>query len=49
MRRGFEILGVSLDQADAAAELAAFTQGHNLPWSQIYDGKYWQAAVAQLL
>jgi peroxiredoxin len=45
--QGFEILGVSLDQADAAGKLASFTDEHKMPWPQIYDGKFWKAAVAQ--
>jgi peroxiredoxin len=45
--KGFEVLGVSLDQTNSAAKLAKFTADHQMPWPQIYDGKYWQAAVAQ--
>ncbi|MCC6729164.1 MAG: TlpA family protein disulfide reductase [Chthonomonadales bacterium] len=46
--RGFEVLGISLDQADAAEKLAAFTRENNMPWKQVYDGKFWQAAIADL-
>ena len=45
--RGFEVLGVSLDRADGAAQLAAFTAEHNMPWPQICDGKFWDAEVAK--
>jgi len=45
--KGFEILGVSLDQAKAEQKLAAFTKDNNMPWPQVYDGKYWNAAVAE--
>jgi thiol-disulfide isomerase/thioredoxin len=45
--KGFEVLGVSLDQAAASEKLAAFTKENNMPWPEVYDGKYWQAAVAQ--
>jgi peroxiredoxin len=45
--QGFEVLGVSLDQANSAAKVAAFTDGHQMPWPQIYDGKYWQAEIAE--
>ncbi|HTL56433.1 MAG TPA: TlpA disulfide reductase family protein [Candidatus Limnocylindrales bacterium] len=45
--QGFEVLGVSLDQADAAAKLAQFTRDNHMPWPQIYDGKYWDAALAR--
>ncbi len=39
--RGFEILGVSLDKADARQKLIDFTQSHEMPWVQYYDGLYW--------
>ena len=45
--RGFEVLGVSLDQANMAERLAAFTREKGMPWPQIYDGKYWRAEIAQ--
>jgi peroxiredoxin len=44
--QGFEVLGVSLDQADAGAKLAQFAKDHKMPWPQIYDGKYWKADLA---
>jgi thiol-disulfide isomerase/thioredoxin len=46
--QGFEILGVSLDREKAGPTLIKFTQENRMSWPQIYDGKYWQAAVAQL-
>jgi thiol-disulfide isomerase/thioredoxin len=45
--KGFEVLGVSLDQTNATEKLAQFTKDNNMPWPEIYDGKFWQAAVAQ--
>jgi len=45
--QGFEVLGVSLDQANAAGKLAQFTRDNHMPWPQIYDGKYWNAVVAR--
>jgi len=44
--KGFEIVGISLDQADARPKLAAFIKDHGMAWQQIYDGKYWGAANA---
>lgn len=44
--KGFEILGISLDQDTARAKLEKFIQDKNMPWRQIYDGKYWQSANA---
>jgi peroxiredoxin len=44
--QGLEILGISLDRENAAAKLAVFTKDNNMPWPQVYDGKYWKAALA---
>lgn len=46
--QGFEVLGISLDQPNAAQKLASFTKEKNMPWAQVYDGKYWSAEIAQL-
>ena len=45
--KGFEILGISLDQAKAEEKLATFTKEKKMPWPQVYDGKWWQARVGQ--
>ena len=45
--RGFDILGVSLDRTNAAPKLAAFTREHEMPWPQIYEGKYWKCSIPQ--
>jgi peroxiredoxin len=45
--QGFEVLGISLDQANASEKLAAFCKEKNMPWKQVYDGKFWQAEIAQ--
>lgn len=49
--QGFEIVGISFDQAPDAAKPAkrqktaeqvlAFTREHKMPWPQYYDGTYW--------
>ncbi len=49
--KGFEIVGISFDQAPDAAKPAkrqktaeqvlAFTREHKMPWPQYYDGTYW--------
>ena len=46
--QGFEILGISLDQANAEDKVASFTREKNMPWRQVYDGKFWKAEVADL-
>ena len=44
--RGFEVLGISLDRENAQAKLASVTKEQKMPWQQVYDGKYWDAAIA---
>src|SRR5687768_9466206 len=46
--QGLEVLGISLDQANAERKLADFTQQKNMAWPQIFDGRYWQAEIAKL-
>lgn len=46
--QGFEVLGISLDQPNAEKKLADFTKEKNMPWAQVYDGKFWSAEIAQL-
>ena len=43
--RGFEIVGVSLDQDRGA--LTAFIAGHKMAWPQFFDGKGWENKLAQ--
>jgi len=45
--RGFEILGVSLDQSNQEHTVLQFIKDHQMPWPEIYDGKFWEAAVAK--
>jgi peroxiredoxin/outer membrane lipoprotein-sorting protein len=44
--KGFEVLGISLDQPNSRPKLESFIKEHNMPWPQVYDGKYWQAENA---
>ena len=46
--QGFEVLGISLDRAGDDQKLADFTKAKNMPWPQIFDGKFWSAEVAKL-
>ncbi|MCW3098847.1 MAG: Peroxiredoxin [Chthonomonadaceae bacterium] len=41
--KGFEIVGISLDQANQKDKVVKFAQDKKMTWRQIYDGKYWQA------
>ena len=45
--RGFEILGISLDQANSLDRVRAFMGKYGMSWRQVYDGKYWQARIAR--
>ena len=44
--KGFDILGISLDQKDSAAKVISTTKEKNMTWPQVYDGKYWSAEIA---
>jgi len=55
--RGFEIVGISFDQAPDAAKPAkrqktaeqvlAFTRENRMPWPQFYDGTYWENPIGK--
>jgi peroxiredoxin len=42
---GFDVIGISLDRADAREKLVDFTRKHDMPWMQIYDGGYWESKL----
>lgn len=44
--RGFEILGVSLDDASGVEKLPKFTQDRGMTWSQVCDTKGWMSPIA---
>ncbi|MGA2446833.1 MAG: redoxin domain-containing protein [Opitutaceae bacterium] len=46
--KGFEVIGVSLDNEQSMQQLAKFTADNHMPWPQICDGKGWEAKLAQL-
>lgn len=43
--KGFEILGVSFDQEGQEEKVTAFLQDKELPWPQIYEGKFWDVSI----
>jgi len=45
--QGFEIVGISLDRPNAGPKLTSFMKENGMSWPQVYDGGYWQAALAQ--
>ena len=46
--QGFEVLGISFDQANMADKVNAFTKERNMPWPQIYEGKYWETTIGRM-
>jgi peroxiredoxin len=44
--KGFEVLGVSLDDREDAGKLRQFLQVNRLTWPQVFDGKGWKADIA---
>ncbi len=44
--QGFEIIGVSLDRAEAEEQIRSVMREQGMVWRQVYDGGYWQAEVA---
>ena len=45
---GFEILGISLDRATDEEKLRKTIADKGMSWRHVFDGKYWQAEVAQI-
>ena len=45
--QNFEILGVTLDQKDSAGKVTSFAKEAGMTWAEVYDGKFWEAEVAQ--
>ncbi len=48
-KQGFEILGISLDNAGQRDMLAQFTKVQGMTWPQIYEGKGWQVDLFRLV
>ncbi len=46
--KGFEVLGISLDNESTQSKLAPFTKDKGMNWPQICDGKGWEAELAKL-
>lgn len=45
--KGFDVVGISLDRENAKDKVVKFIHENKMPWRQIYDGKYWEAANAK--
>src|SRR5262249_53746711 len=46
--QGLEILGISLDKPNTLEQLRAYIKENKMVWPEIYDGKVWDAEIAQL-
>ncbi len=46
--KGFEVLGISLDDERTKERLAQFTKDKGMTWPQICDGKGWEAELAKV-
>jgi thiol-disulfide isomerase/thioredoxin len=46
--QGFEVLGVTLDNANAAEKVTSTGEKKNMTWPQIYDGGGWKAHLAEM-
>ena len=46
--RGFDVLGVSLDRANAEPRIRKTMQRFGMTWKQVYDGGGWKASAAKL-
>jgi thiol-disulfide isomerase/thioredoxin len=46
--KGFEVLGISMDQTGQAGAVRKVLKDKGMGWRQVYDGGYWNAAIAQL-
>jgi thiol-disulfide isomerase/thioredoxin len=44
--KGFEIIGISLDQEGDKDKLTTYMKDNKMAWRQFYDGKYWSNKLA---
>lgn len=44
--KGFEVIGISLDDAGSEDSVAHFLEDNQLPWPQSFDGKGWDTPMA---
>ncbi len=45
--QGFEILGISFDQADMSEKVNEFLKEQEIVWPQIYEGKFWETSLGK--
>ena len=44
--RGFEIIGISLENRKGPKELLAYVKKNGMPWPQYHDGQHWSNKIA---
>jgi thiol-disulfide isomerase/thioredoxin len=45
---GFEILGISFDRPEMEEKILEFLEDREMPWPQIYEGKFWDTSYGEL-
>jgi thiol-disulfide isomerase/thioredoxin len=45
---GFEILGISFDQPNMEEKVKDFLENREMPWAQIYEGKFWDTTLGKM-
>ncbi|HAN99869.1 MAG TPA: hypothetical protein DCQ98_21675 [Planctomycetaceae bacterium] len=45
---GFEVLGISFDQPEMAEKVKEFCEKQEMPWQQIYEGKFWDTDLGTM-
>ncbi|MCA9130655.1 MAG: TlpA family protein disulfide reductase [Planctomycetales bacterium] len=45
---GFEILGISFDRANRDENVREFLAKNEMPWPQVYEGKYWDCVIGDM-
>jgi thiol-disulfide isomerase/thioredoxin len=44
--KGFDVVGISLDEAQDRAAVNAFMKKYGMAWRQVYEGKGWESEIA---
>ena len=45
--KGFDVVGVSLDDKADKSKLMKFTVANKMPWRQVFDGAGWESKIAK--
>jgi len=47
-RKGFEVLGISVDAKDQAAQVRTVMKEKGMVWPEVYEGASWESSVARM-